>query len=235
VHNAYLEYCRAMFLVVIFILFSSLQVHGIPAFACDFENGTICEMQNGVWLNPELPLYNFTIVTGKSAPAEELAPATDHTYNSSLGHYLFWHRLSDAPHTDMDGCVSTPIFEQRQHMCLNFAYYIKSSESINNGTYLTVYIKGCYTRTLWSMHTDDTQGWKTAEIQLLDYMCNITISFDVSPDIFNVVTVALDDIIVDICPRYLTTTTPIPTGHSSTLATNVDLLVFLFIILLSII
>ncbi|CAF1026127.1 unnamed protein product [Adineta steineri] len=174
----------------------------------------MCEMQNGVWFDPTPPLYNFSIATGQNVPDKELAPTVDHTYNSSSGHFAYWHRPSHALHTDVDGRLSIPIFELTKHMCLNFAYYVKSSESTRNTTFLAVAIKGCYTATLWVMHADDTQGWNTAEIQLLDLTCNVTIRFDVWPDIFNAVSVALDDIVIDICPRYETTTTSISTGHS---------------------
>lgn len=219
-----------MLLVPILILFFATQLHGISAFACDFENDTMCGMQNGAWFDPKLPLYNFTIETGENVPDKELAPATDHTYNSSTGHFVYWHRPINATHTDMDGYLSTPMFELHEHMCLNFAYYVKSSnESITNGTYLIVHLKGCYTTTLWVMHTDDTLGWKTAQIQLNDLTCNITISFDVSPNMLDAVSVALDDISVDICPRYKTTTTPVPSGHSARLTTNIYLLVALFV------
>jgi hypothetical protein len=220
--------------VLILILLSSLQVDGIPLFACDFENDTLCEMQNGVWWDLELPLYNFTIVTGENAPDKELSPNRDHTYNSSSGHFAYWHRPSIAQHTSMDGRLSTPIFELRDHMCLNFAYYVKSSRSISNRTYLSASIRGCYRTTLWVVHTDDTLGWQTAQIQLSDLTCNVTIWFDVSPDIFNAVSVALDDIVVDICPRYITTTNPVPYSHSARFATNIYLLGVLFVILLTI-
>jgi hypothetical protein len=218
-----------MLLVFILILSPFLQVHGIAVFACDFEKKTMCEMQNGVWFDPNLPLYNFTISTAENVPDKELAPTTDHTYNSSAGHFL--HRPLNAPHTGMHGRVSIPMFQQHEHMCLNFAYYVKSSASINNGTYLTVYIRGCYGTALWSMNTDDTLGWKTAETQLLDLRCNVTIRFDVMPGISNAVSVALDDVIVDICSRYRTT--PVPTDHSTQLATNICLVAALFINLLA--
>ena len=92
---SYLENSRVMHLVLIFILCSLLQVHGIPIFACDFENGTMCEMQNDAWVDPDFPPYNFTVVTGENAPDKELAPATDHTYNSSSGHFAYWHHPSN--------------------------------------------------------------------------------------------------------------------------------------------
>ncbi len=115
-------------------------------------------------------------------------------------------------------------------MCLNFAYYVKSStESIRNGTYLTIYFKECHRNTLWVMNTDDTLDWETAQVQFLDGQCNYTLSFHVSPNIFDAVSVALDDISVDICPRYTTTTTPVPSGHSARLAANIYLLVALFV------
>jgi hypothetical protein len=215
------------------MLSSSVQVYGIPVFSCNFENETWCGMQNGAWYDPELPLYNFTIVTGQTVPDKDLAPATDYTYNSSSGHFLYWHRPSNAIHTSMDGRVSTPMFEQREHMCLNFAYYVKSSQSVSNGTYLMVYLKGCYSITLWAMHTDDTQGWETAVVPLLDETCNVTIRFDVSPYIFSAVSVALDDIVVDICARYITTTTAVSAGNSARFESTTWLVVALFVILMA--
>lgn len=224
-----------MLLLFVVVLFSPLRIYAVPAFTCNFEDGTMCEMQNGVWFDPELPLYNFSTVTGESAPDRELAPSTDHTLNSSSGHFLYWHHPTHTIHTRIDGRVSTPIFEQREHMCLNFAYYINSSDEIRkNGTYLTASVKGCYRTSLWVVNTDSTQGWTTAEVQLLDYTCNITIWFDVSGDIVNAVVVALDDISVDICSRYLTTTTGVPVGHSARLSANICLLITLFLILLAI-
>lgn len=224
-----------MFFLLTIILFSSLQVHGSPMFACDFEDGTMCDMKNGIWYDPQIPLYNFTVATGENVPDKELAPATDHTHNSSSGHYLYWHRPARSAHTSMDGRVSLPIFEQHKHLCLRFAYYINSSEVTKNNTMLVIYLKGCYTATLWGLHADDTQGWQTDEIQLNDVSCNVTISFDAWPDIYNAVSVALDDIVVDTCSRYLTTTTAIPSGQPAQFAINVGLSVFLLIILLVIV
>ena len=91
-----------MLLVPILILFFVIQVRGIAPFACDFENDTMCGMQNGTWFDPRLPLYNFTVVTGENVPDKELAPVADHTHNSSSGHFLYWHRPMNASHTDMD-------------------------------------------------------------------------------------------------------------------------------------
>jgi hypothetical protein len=219
-----------MLFVLTLVLLSSYQVNGIPAFACNFENENSCQMQNGVWFNPELPLYNFTIVTGETVLNKELAPSIDHTYNSSFGHFFYWYRPSNAAHTSMDGLVSIPTFEQRDHMCLNFAYYIKSSQSINNESFLGVHIKGCYQTTLWVVRTDDTDGWKTDQVQLLDLTCNVTIWFDVWPSISSAVSVALDDLLIDICPRYITTTASISAGYSLRSTNDVFLQIILLFI-----
>jgi len=228
------KHCCAMFLVVVSLLLF-LQARGTPIYACDFENGDMCDMQNGIWLTPELPVYNFTIMTGENASVvDDLAPTTDHTYNSSSGHYIHWHRLSrHAPHTDMDGCISLPVLEPPEHMCLYFAYYIKSEEVRENITQIAVHSKKCSGSrgALWVLNADDTQGWQTAEVPIMDSDCNVTLWIIAWPDISNIMTVALDDFSVDICSRYVTTTTsPSPIGYASSLTTNVELIFVLFVI-----
>ncbi|UJR07076.1 hypothetical protein I4U23_011364 [Adineta vaga] len=222
-------YCHKMLLIFSFVLFYSIQVRSTSVLSCNFEDGTMCEMQNSLWFDPERPVHNFTLTTGENVPDKSLAPMTDHTYNTSSGHFAYWHQPLGSPHTDRDGCLSIPIFELHEHLCFNFAYYIKSMNSIRNGTVLTVSIKGCYSSTLWVIRTDDTLGWKTDRIQLLDLTCNVTIWFNIMADIKNSVSVALDDITIDTCPRYTTTTI---SGYSPSLAINIYLLMIILIIIL---
>ena len=176
------------------------------------------------------PLYNFSIFTGLTVPNKELAPSVDHTTNSSSAGFAYWHRPTDGEHTARDGRLSTPIFELREHMCLSFAYFIKSSASVSNGTYLVADLKGCYATNLWVLDRDDTLGWQTAEIQLLDLTCNITIGFTVSSAIANAVSVVLDDVVVDTCPRFVTTTSSAPFSNSSKFTFNSYLLAFLWLL-----
>ena len=199
-----------------------------PAFACTFENDDWCGMQNGAWYDPVPPLYNFSIFTGLTVPDKELAPSVDHTTNSSSGGFVYWHRPANGGHTARDGRLSTPIFELREHLCLSFAYFIRSSASVNNGTYLVVDLKGCYATNLWVLNRDDTQGWQTDTIQLLDLTCNITIGFALSSSVADAVSVALDDVVVDTCPRYITTTASTPSSNSSKFTFNAFLLPLLF-------
>jgi len=65
----------------------------------------------------------------------------------------------------------------------------------------------------------------------MDSDCNVTLWIIAWPDISNIMTVALDDFSVDICSRYVTTTTsPSPIGYASSLTTNVELIFVLFVI-----
>ncbi|CAF1631772.1 unnamed protein product [Adineta ricciae] len=220
-----------MLLISILALFSFIQVHAEPPFACDFEDGTMCEMENGLWFDPQRPVHNFSLTSGELVPDKEIAPSKDHTYNTSSGHFAYWHQPFDSPHTNMDGCLSTPIFELTEHMCLTFAYYIKSVKVDRNGTVLSIYIKGCGFRPLWAVRTDDTLGWQTDEIPLVGYKCNVTIWFNIMANLKNSVSVALDDISVDICARYRTTTTPQPTPSRSIRFTdNISLLAIMFLV-----
>ncbi|UJR24606.1 hypothetical protein I4U23_005981 [Adineta vaga] len=219
-----------MLLISIFILFSSIQGHVTLDFSCNFEDETMCAMQNSIWFDPQLPLHNFTIVTGENVPDKALAPTTDHTYNTSSGHYAYWHQPLNSLHTDMDGCLSTPIFELQKQSCLTFAYYIKSLNNVRNGTLLFIRIKEIHQSTLWSVRTDDTLGWQTDEVPLISHSGNVTIWFTIMADLGNSVSVALDDINVDICARYRTTTTPIPTGYSTRLVINTFLLIIVLLL-----
>lgn len=51
--------------------------NSLLSFFCDFDNGTICQMDNGNRFST--PTYNFTLVTGETVPSRKLGPTRDRT------------------------------------------------------------------------------------------------------------------------------------------------------------
>ncbi len=89
-------------------------------------------------------IYNFTIVTGKTVSHRELGPLRDHISNSTTGGFIYWDRHLPFISGDYGNVRSSKPVEVNFGMCIQFAYYIKSSIDNKNGTSLALTTGGCF-------------------------------------------------------------------------------------------
>lgn len=187
------------------------------SFSCNFDNSTMCGIRNDYTFSK--PTYNFTVFTGDTIRNKMLGPIRDHTKNSISGGFLYWNRVLPFGPRDL-GMINIPnTFQQNSGMCIKFAYYVNSSAVNSNGTQLSLTSGGCYAAKLWSKLLDDSQGWQTVVQPVNKYACAEMFYFSVVQ--YNVleVSVAFDDIEINQCNRFISTTSTPPTttitGQSS--------------------
>jgi hypothetical protein len=91
---------------------------GISLYKCDFEDGTMCQMNN----QQDAPV-NFTIITGRQAMSvnKELGPSVDHTLKTPSRNFLNWYRPSKEIRMAIDGLIITPSMNLTPSSCLRFA------------------------------------------------------------------------------------------------------------------
>lgn len=179
------------------------------SFFCDFDNGTICQMDNGNRFST--PTYNFTLVTGKIVPSLKLGPTRDHISNSASGGFLHWDQSLPYMSTDV-GIVNPSKFTERNlGMCLRFAYYVKSFAVGRNATTLSLSVAGCNATSLWTQSMDDGQGWQMATVLVLGFACSELFSLVVHQKESISVSIAFDDTTIEQCnsldPKTTTSTT----------------------------
>ncbi|CAM4863696.1 unnamed protein product [Rotaria socialis] len=191
--------------------------NSILSFACSFDNMTMCDMINGDKYN--IPTYNFSIFTGETIPNPELGPTRDHTTNSSSGGFLLWNRTLPYTARDFGTVDQTPTILQNTGMCIKFAYYVKSLAVNKNTTSISVSTGGCYSGRLWFQALDDSNGWQTAIVPVLNFNCQETFYFSVSQPETIEVSVAFDDIEIDQCSTLIPTTTTSTTTTTTTTTT----------------
>ncbi|CAF4026040.1 unnamed protein product [Rotaria sordida] len=191
---------------------------GLLSFSCNFDNLTMCEMENGD--RSIRPTHNFTIVTGDTVPNRKLGPTRDHTSNSSTGGFIYWDRQLPFAPTDLGYIHPPKPMVVDLSMCIRFAYYIKSSIDNKNGTTLGLTDGGCFGSTLWYIYTDDSQGWQVIILPVPNVVCMESFYFTVYQQPPVVVAVALDDIAIEHCSTLSPTTTSIST--TTTVTTTVS-------------
>jgi hypothetical protein len=196
-------------------------------FSCSFDDGTMCGMQNGDAISLRLPSNNFSVESPNTIPNRDLlGPPFDHTTNSPNGSFLYW--ATALPYKpSSNGRVRTLVMQQNMGTCIRFAYYVKSTaQPPSNSTWLAVMTGGCYEEPLWSMGMDDSHGWQIVTIPVLNFVCGETFYIDVSQQTPTAVAVALDDVQVDQCKAFDSTTTTTststtsPTTSTSTITTS---------------
>ncbi|CAF1253193.1 unnamed protein product [Rotaria sordida] len=192
---------------------------GLLSFSCNFDNLTMCEMENGD--RSIRPTHNFTIVTGDTVPNRKLGPTRDHTSNSSTGGFIYWDRQLPFAPTDLGYIHPPKPMVVDLSMCIRFAYYIKSSIDNKNGTTLGLTDGGCSGSTLWYIYTDDSQGWQVIILPVPNVVCMESFYFTVYQQPPVVVAVALDDIAIEHCSTLSPTTTSISTT-TTTVTTTVS-------------
>jgi hypothetical protein len=186
------------------------------SFSCNFDNLTMCNMTNEDRFST--PTFNFTVFTGDTIPNRKLGPTRDHTSNSSSGGFVYWNQQLPFTSTDFGKVSSPKRVEQNSGMCVKFAYYVKSLAVNKNGTSVGVSASGCYGGSLWYQSLDDSQGWQTITVPVLNFACAETFSFTVNQLEPTAVSVAFDDIEIDQCSSLVPTTTTAST--STTLTTT---------------
>jgi hypothetical protein len=195
------------FLILLTLFLGTGFGHGesSPIFTCDFEDGTMCEMQNSDGS------INFTVATGQTLVHMALGPAFDHTLGTTLGHFLYWYHSSEIVRVRADGQVFTT-FSLQPNLCLKFAYYINSISTPDNLTALDVTLSGCSEGLISSVKVIESNGWQTIQTKLPDDSCTAILYFYVSSNATEAVSVAVDDISIDICAM----TSPSPTTGDTT-------------------
>jgi hypothetical protein len=195
--------------------------NSLISFSCNFDDLTMCGMINDGGSPISIPTYNFTVYTGETVPNKDLGPTRDHTSNSTTGGFLYLDQK--LPFTVKDYGVVCPLktIEQNSGMCVRFAYYVKSTAINKNGTMVSVSPGGCYATTLWYRSLDDSDGWQTVVVPVLNDACAETFYFDVYQVEPTYVSVAFDDIEIDQCSTFdptTTTSTSTTTTTTSTMA-----------------
>jgi hypothetical protein len=187
------------------------------SFSCNFDDMSQCGIKNGDG-SFYSPSYNFSVYTGDTVPKPDLGPMRDHTKNSTVGGFLYWNQnLPFLPRAT--GFINLDkTIEQNSDMCIQFAYYVKSSAINKNGTKLFLFPSDYRTQWLWSRSLDDSQGWQIATIALPDAIRKGNFYIIVNQQVATDVSVAFDDITVQQCATlpFITTTTTTTTTISST-------------------
>ncbi len=183
---------------------------GAPMYKCDFEDCTMCEMNNQQNVS-----VNFTITTSDQTMSvdKKLGPSMDYTLQKPSGHFLSWYSPSKETHVANDGLIMTPSINIMPNSCLRFAYFINSSKTLDTLTTLVVGVFYCgQTSNLWEIETGNTLGWQMVEQQLTTkQQCSSTTQFFifVSSNTTQGVSVAFDNIVVDICQTIPNPITPL--------------------------
>ncbi|CAF4978471.1 unnamed protein product, partial [Rotaria sp. Silwood1] len=171
---------------------------GLLSFSCNFDNLTMCVMKNEDQY--PLPTYNFTLFTGKTVPDRVLSPHRDHTNNSTTGGFIYWDRHLPFISEDFGDVHSSKPVEVNLGMCIQFAYYVKSSIDNKNGSTI-----------------DDSYGWQVVMLPIPNAVCMETFYFQIYQQQTVSVSVAFDDIEVGQCNIISPTTT---TTSTSTIITT---------------
>ena len=194
---------------------SSISYDSLLSFACNFDNLTMCDMVN----DEKSSSLNFTVMTGDLIPDQELGPTRDHTMNSTSGGFLYWSQQSPVNMSDRGRVYLSKTIEQNSGMCIRFAYYVKSKSDNNNTIVIRLSADGDSSTGLWYQSLADSDGWQLVLVPLAKAANTITFYFDVYRLEAILTSVALDDIEIDQCDSFITTTTSTVTTTTSTLST----------------
>lgn len=190
-------------------------------FSAHFDDGSMDGVENT--MQPFSVTHNLTLMTGDKVPDPSLGPTHDHTQNSSTGGFLYWDQ--QLPYVPNDNGIINPSQRTLQNlgMCLQFAYYVKSTKTDANATQLTLTTGGCYAGTLWSILLDDSQGWQVTKVPVTAFTCSENYYFWVSQGAPVEVAIAFDDIEIAQCSSFdppTTTTTTTTTSTTTTFTTT---------------
>ncbi|CAF2557386.1 unnamed protein product [Rotaria sp. Silwood2] len=171
-------------------------------------------------------VFNFTLSTGNTIPDKNLGPTRDHTTNSTSGGFLYWDRHQPLTSTDYGTIYTSTVIVENFHLCVKFAYYVKSTAINKNGTTIILFSSHSISQIIWFRSLDDSQGWQTVIAPVYDYLYDKTFSFYVNQTQSVPVSVAFDDIEIDQCTTLtptttITTTTTTKTSTSSTTLTTI--------------
>lgn len=187
--------------------------------SCNFDDLTMCVMQNNDGFFQTT--YNFTVLTGDTVPNNTLGPLQDHTNNSVSGGFMYWNQ--HLPYiSGASGVVySSKPMQSNLGMCIQFAYYVKSSIDNQNGTTISLLTGGCLGSQIWSQSLDDSHGWQVVTIPAPNVACMITYYFWANQKQLVPVSVAFDDIVIEQCNTLpSTTTTVISTSTTTMISTS---------------
>lgn len=198
---------------------SSISYDSLLSFACDFDNSTMCDMMN----DEKTASLNFTVTTGDSIPDQDLGPTRDHTMNSTSGGFLYWSHQLPVNISDRGRIYLSKKIEQNSGMCIRFAYYVKSKSDDNNTMVIRLSADGDSSTGLWYQSLADSYGWQLVLVPLANATNTITFYFDVYRLEPILTSVALDDIEIDQCDSFITTTTSTITTTTSILSTTTSI------------
>ncbi|CAF2026722.1 unnamed protein product [Rotaria magnacalcarata] len=109
-----------------------------------------------------------------------LGQSTDHTLNTPTSHFLYWYRSVQTIRVRVDGIINL----------------ISTPEKL---TALGVALIGCSEGLIWSVKKTDSNGWQTVNNILPNNSCSAMLSFFVSSNATEDVSVNFDDILLDFC------------------------------------
>ncbi|CAF1626191.1 unnamed protein product [Adineta ricciae] len=190
----------------------------ILSFSCNFDDLTMCNMENTDDFTS--PSFNFTVETGETIPRKDLGPVYDHTRNSSTGGFIYWNQQVPFRSGDTGFIRPWKKIEQNYGMCIQFAYYVKSSVMNKNGTQLILRAGGCYGKEMWIQLLDDSFGWKIVKIPVERFACMENFYFRVRQIEPVQVSIAFDDIRIAQCSSFDPTTTTTTTSSTTTATTT---------------
>ncbi|UJR24016.1 hypothetical protein I4U23_026981 [Adineta vaga] len=194
------------------------QRHFMLFFNCDFDNMTMCSLQNDAQMNSA---NNFTVFTGDTVPDRELGPLMDHTSNSSTGGFAYWNQSSPPTFGNYGRLILKKEILQNFGICIRFAYFVNSTAKYRKATKLSIYGSDCYSRELWTLSLDDSHEWQIVTVSLPKFACNVQFSFSVSQGESVPISVAFDDIEFVQCYPFLpTTTTTVITNTTSSVSST---------------
>ncbi|CAF4299508.1 unnamed protein product [Rotaria sp. Silwood2] len=197
---------------------SSVSYNSLISFSCNFDNLTMCDMIN----DEKNSTFNFTIFTGDTIPYQELGPVRDHTINSTSADFLYWNQDLLVNTSNRGRVYLSKTIEQNTGMCIKFAYYVKSKLVNKNTTVIRLSSNGCSSTGLWYRSLDDSRGWQIALVPLSKVASAITFYFDVYRLEPTLTAIAFDDIEIDQCSSFISTTTSTSTTiiTTSTISTS---------------
>ena len=127
--------------------------------SCDFDSPG-CS-----WANSEEGVTSWSVGQGRT-PSSRTGPSADHTFNNTLGRYLYFEaswtqntkRLQDGDRV----ILKSPMIVSPT-ICLRFAYHMYGQHIKG----LEVFVKnGKHKRRMWQKYGDQTDRWYMAEVEL---------------------------------------------------------------------
>ncbi|XP_071956933.1 MAM and LDL-receptor class A domain-containing protein 1-like [Antedon mediterranea] len=123
---------------------------------CDFENGDCGYTQDST------DDFDWTLHSG-GTPSQGTGPATDHTYYTKYGHYMYAEMSSPRQFRDV-ARLDSPVYPKTDGKCLQFWYHMYGQDIGTINVYRRV--SGTYTK-LWSDGWTGIDEWHVVEVTVI--------------------------------------------------------------------